>query len=623
MSRRMPSTASCPALLAGGVIGLFRAGLLVLIGLAPTLFGSLHRFGSFDLLLAVWFLLALGVVVAIVGLPLRSPRSWSNLCLWAMLILVLFQVLPLPLVDGVGRTPAGLGPAAAALTDPGLDGGAHGHGTLPVGRYSLRASATVGVLVAIGSAAGLYWLIGAAVSGRRRLWLTTGAAIGGMAMLAYLGIIADSGSAAQSVSGPARLVGPVTVLGGDSLVPALLAVLPLCLAAVLRTLGWMPHREHRRRALPWGWMTRGTFIWPVIGLVVTAMVAVALGMSNAPRRLLAVCAILSICLVLGGYVWAGPVLRQRRRVVLTALALAAWVLGAVWLGSEIGRRHQPAASADAAVESLLAALPAERAAFGAGAGSISPRLTFGLPGWPAGPGDDCDTDGYLVIRAELGWAGLGLCLAAAATWALFMIRVWRRSQGPWPKMAAAAGLGALAANLLYLRTDAAALLVPNLLALACVFGVVAAWAGQGGTWRPGRRWNTGRFRGPLFVGAIGTLAALGLAESEMLSSSEMAPEISDKFMHFATFAVLTLVLASALDRVGALRRLGASTFLAILATASLGVALEYAQRYLTYGRFFELGDMAASVSGSVLMGAVWWLMSRTDAPAEAAAPPPA
>jgi len=614
---------SFPVRLARGVVGLFQAGLVVLMGLGPTLFGNLHRFGSFDLLLAVWLLLALGMVAAFVGAPVRNPRSWSNVCLWGLLVLVLLQVLPLPLLDGVERMPPGLGPAAGALTDPGAEGGPHRNVALPVGRYSLRPSATVGVLVAAAGAAGLYWLIGSAVSGRWRLWITTWAALGGVGLLAYLGVISDFGSAARSASGGSRLVGPVTILGGDGLVPALLAGLPLCLAAVLRPLGWMPYRDARRRASPWGWMSRGTFVWPVIGLVVTAMVAVALGMSNVPRLLLVVCVLVSIGFVLGGYVWAGPVSRQRRRTVVTALALAAWVLGATWFGSEVGRERRPAASADIQVASLVAAVPAERAVFGAGAGSISPRLAFGLPGWPAGHGDDSDTDGYLVLRAELGWAGLGLGLAAAVTWALFMLRVWHRSRGPWPRLAAAVGLGAMAANLLYFRTDAVAILVPNLLALACVCGVVAAWAGQGSHWRTARGWAAGRFRWPLFFGALGMLAALGLAENEMLSSGDMAPEVSDRILHFGTFGVLTLILASALDQVRVFRHFGIGTILAVLLTGALGVGLEYAQRYLTYGRSFEFGDMAASAAGSVLMGLVWWLMRRSQAPPAPAALPPA
>lgn len=616
-----PSTASTPAPLAAGVTGLFQAALIAVAVLAPAVFGSLHRFGSFDLLVAVWLLLTFWAISGLVGAPLRHQRTGLNLCLWGLLVLILLQVLPLPLVDGVGRTPS-LGLAADILTDPTVESGAWHNRPFAVGRYSLRTSATVGVLVIAASAAGLYGLVGSTVTGRKRLRLTTWAIAGGGVLLAFLGVISDFDSTARSVSGVARLPGPIVVLGGDSLVPALLAALPLCVAAVLRTLGWMPRYKPRDRQSRWGWLNRGAFLWPAIGIVLTAIVGIALGMSNVPRPVLAIGVVLSIGFVLGGYVLAGPGRRHERRPLAIALGLAAWVLASVWCGSAVGRERQPAATADARVSALLDALPAERILFGAGAGSVSPRAVFGLPGWPAGPGDDSDADGYLLLRAELGWAGVALAVAAGVAWVFFMVRVWRRSSGPWPRTAAMVGVGAVAANLVYFATDAVALLVPNLLVLAGVLGAVTAWAGQGANWRTAKARACRRSEWPLFFGALGLLGALGLAESEMLAPGVGDPEINDKLLHFGTFAVVTLLLCSALGRHASWGRLGTAAYLAVLASAAMGVLLEYAQRCLTHGRSFEHTDMAASISGACLMGVLWWLMRRSQAPASPAELPP-
>jgi len=616
-----PSTASTPAPLAAGVTGLFQAALIAVAVLAPAVFGRLHRFGSFDLLMAVWLLLTFWAISGLVGAPLRHQRTGLNLCLWGLLALILLQVLPLPLVDGVGRTPS-LGLAADILTDPTVESGAWHNRPFAVGRYSLRTSATVGVLVIAASAAGLYGLVGSTVTGRKRLRLTTWAIAGGGVLLAFLGVITDFDSTARSVSGVARLPGPIVVLGGDSLVPALLAALPLCVAAVLRTLGWMPRHKPRDRQSRWGWLIRGAFLWPAIGIVLTAMVGIALGMSNVPRPVLATGVVLSIGFVLGGYVLAGPGRRHERRPLVIALGLAGGVLASVWCGSAVGRERQPAASPDARLSALLAALPAERALFGAGAGSVSPRAAFGLPGWPAGPGDDSDADGYLLLCAELGWAGVALALAAAAAWVFFMVRVWRRSRGPWPRTAAMVGVGAVAANLGYFATDAVVLLVPNLLVLAGVLGVVTAWAGQGAHWRTAKARACRRSEWPLFFGALGLLGALGLAESEMLAPGVGDPDINDKLLHFGTFAVVTLLLCSALGRHASWGRLGTPAFLAVLASSAMGVLLEYAQRCLTHGRSFEHTDMAASILGACLMSLLWWLMRRSQAPASPAELPP-
>ena len=627
-----PSTASTPAPRTVGVTGIFHAALMAVVVFAPTVFGSLHRYGSLDLLLAVWLLLTLWVVSGLAGATLRHQRTGSNLGLWALLVLVLLQVLPLPLVDGVGRMPL-LGPAAGIMTDSSPEGGLPHNMPLAVGRYSLRSTATVGALVMAISAAGLYWLIGSTALGRKRLRLTTWAAVGGAVLVAYLGVVAAFDSTARPVSGIAHLAGPVAVFGGDSLVPGLLAALPLCLAVALRSLGWMPRYPPGRRQSRWGWLGRGVFLGPAVGIVATAAMGVALGMSNVPRPLLAVCVVLSVGFVLGGYVgnWGrypifhkgasvfmenrvASLISHERRPLRVALVLAAGMFAAVWLGVEIGRERQPAASADGRIASLIQALPAERALFGAGAGSVSPRAIFGLAGWPVGPGDDSDTDGYLLLRAELGWAGVALLLASAIGWAFFMVRVWRRSRGPWPRTVAMVGLGALAANLLYFRTDAVALLAPNLLVLGCVLGVVTAWAGQGANWRTAGGWAFRRSEWPLFFGALGLLSALGLAENEMLAPGAMDSWISDKILHFGAFAVLTLLLCSALGRHPTWGRPGPRAMLAILVAATLGVLLEYAQHYVTHGRSFEGLDMAASIAGACLMGFLWWLMWKSQAP---------
>lgn len=176
------------------------------------------------------------------------------------------------------------------------------------------------------------------------------------------------------------------------------------------------------------------------------------------------------------------------------------------------------------------------------------------------------------------------------------------------------GLGALAANLLYFRTDAVALLAPNLLVLGCVLGVVTAWAGQGANWRTAGGWAFRRSDWPLFFGALGLLSALGLAENEMLAPGATDPWISDKILHFGAFVVLTLLLCSALGRHPTWGRPGPRAMLAVLAAATLGVLLEFAQRYLTHGRSFEGLDMAASIAGACLMGFLWWLMRKSQAP---------
>jgi VanZ family protein/energy-converting hydrogenase Eha subunit A len=588
----------------------------------PTVFGTLHRYGCFDLLVAVWLLLVAWAVSSFVGAPLEHPRAWLNLCLWGVLAMVLLQVLPMPLVDGVGRTPA-IGPLAGVMTDQTIEAGPARNIALPVGRYSLRTAATVGTVVILAGASGLYWLTASAVTGRRRLRWTTWAVLAGAALLAYSGVLADFDSTSRSAEGVARLRGPVTVLGGDSLVPALLAALPLTLAVVLRTLGRMPRRAPHQRESRWGWLNRVAFIGPFVALPLTAVIAAALGMSNVPRPILAVCVTLSAGFVLVGYLLAGPGPKEQRRAVLIALALAVLVLASVWVGSEAGRERQPAAGAAGRIAALIDAMPTERTLFGIGAGGISPRAVFGLPGWPAAPGDDRDTDGYLVLWAELGCVGIGLVALTVVAAALFMVRTWRRSRGPWPRTAAMVGLGALAANLVYFRDDAVALLVPNLLVLAAVFGVVAAWAGQGTLWRSSPMWPRGRSSWPLFAGALGLLAVLGLAENEMLSASSEAPEVSDKFLHFGTFAVLTLLLCASLARRSGGGRLAAPAALAVLAMVTMGVLLEYAQRYLTHGRAFEIDDMLASAGGSFLMGVGWWLMRRSQSPLAPGELPPA
>ena len=454
--------------------------------------------------------------------------------------------------------------------------------------------------------AGFYWLVGSASVGHKGVRRTTWAAVAGLVLLAYWMVISGV-SSPERAEGVARLIGPAMIPGGDGLVPALLAALPLCLLVVLRPLGWMPRWHRLRRQSRWGWLDRAGTVWAGIGLLATGLVAAALGMSNVPRDVLVVCVLLSIGFVLGGYVIAGPGRHRRRRPVRIALALALWVVLMVGLGSAVGNERLGATHADERLTVLVGALPADRAVFGLGAGTVSSRAVFGRAGWPTTVGDDVDTDGFLVVLAEFGWAGLLLVLAAVVALGVRLAAAWRRDRGPWPRTAMTVGFGVLAANVLYFRFDAVALLAPNLLAVACVLGVVMAWAGHGTDWRPARARELGESRWPLVVGAMGLLGALGLAENEMISTTAGA-ELGDKFLHFGTFGVISLLLCYALGPRPTTHYLKTRIFLAVLGTAAMGVLMEISQVLLTVGRLLETLDILANLLGAVMMGLLWWVV---------------
>lgn len=607
MRESLPSTTTMPAPLIHGVVGTFEVSLRAAVVLLPTVFANLHRFGGFHLLFLVCLLCAFWVVSGMLGVPLWHLRSWANLFVWALLGLLLVQVAPVPLGHAVDDADPPLGTSAGILVEPRLRP-AGVAGTAPaVARYARRPAAAVGVLMLATAVAGLYWLVASAAVGRKGLRPTTWAAVVGLGLLALW--MAMSGiSSPVRAEGAARRVGPALILGGDSLVPALLAALPLCLLVVLRPLGWMPRWHHLRRESRWGWLDRASTVWAAIGLLLTGLVAAALGLCNVPRHILVVCVLLSIGFVLVGYAMAGPGRHRQRRPVRIALALALWVVLMVGVGSAVGNKRLGATHADDRLDRLVGALPADRAVFGLGAGSVSPRAIFGNAGWPTTDGDDADTDGFLVLRAELGWAGLLLVLAAVVALGVRLVASWRRERGPWSRTAILVGLGALAANLLYFRLDAVALLAPNLLALACVLAVVTAWAGHGAEWRPRRARELGESRWPLVVGAVGLLGAVGLAENEMLSSAATGAELGDKFLHFGTFGVISLLLCYALGPQPTTHYLKTRIFLAVLGTAALGCLVEFGQMVLTAGREFEGLDILANVLGAGAMGLLWWVV---------------
>ena len=606
MPNASPSTTAASGPLVRGVVGTFQAALAAALVLVPTVFANLHRFGPLDLLFVVCLLHAFWVVSGLLGMALWHLRSWANLLAWAVLGLVFLQVVPLPLADRVDDADPPLNASAGILVEPARRTGDSIGESLSAVRLSRRPAATVGVLVVGASAAGLCWLVGSAAVGRKRVRRATWAVVLGLAMLAVWPALSAVGPPVRG-EGLARLIGPVMILGGDSLVPALLAALPLCLLVVLRPLGWMPRRHPTRRQSRWGWLDRPAAVWAGIGLALTGVVAATLGMSNVPRGALVVCVLVSIGFVLGGYLAVGPGRYRERRPVRVALALALWVMLALGLGSAVGHARQPAARADERLSLLVGSLSNDRVLCGLGAGAVSSRAVFGKAGWPTAVGDDVDTDGFLVLRAEVGWAGLVLVLAGVVAAGVRLVFSWRRDRGPWPRTAMMVGFGALAANLLYFRVDATALLAPNLLALACVMGVVLAWAGHGCEWRPGRARELGESRWPLVVAAVGLLAALGLAENEMMPGAG-GPELSDKLVHFGAFGVVSLLLCYALGPKPTTHYLKTRILLAVLGTAAMGVFMEIGQLVLTAGRMFEAGDIVANVLGAGLMGVLWWVV---------------
>ena len=604
-----------PAPLRRAVRLLFHVAVAAGLVLAPTLFADHHRFGGFELLFLVCLLHAFWVITGVLGAPLTHLRTWANLVIWGLLALLLFQTFPLPLVPLRAEADPPLAEALDILVEPGRETLAGREVGLRLVRYARRPRAATGVLMLVAGAAGFYWLVSSAAPGRKGArWLTWSVVVG-LALLAYWVVMSGIGSA-RSPPESARLVGPVLVLGGDSLVPALLAALPVCLLVVLRHLGWMPRRHPDRRESRWGWLDRASTVRTGIALTATALVAVALGASNVPPHILAVCVTLAVGLVLGGYAIVGPAQLGLRRPVALALGLALWVAVGLWLGTRVGGAHEPETHADAPLEAVLDSLPAHRAALGLGAGAVSPRATFGKAGWPAAPGDDVDTDGFLLLRAEVGWVGLVLVLAGAVAFGARIVTAWRRGRGPWSKTAVMVGFAVLAANLLYFRFDASAVLAPNLLALAAVLGLVAAWTAHGAHWRPDRAAELGESRWPLVAAAVGLLGALGLAESEMLEVGGGGID-ADKVLHFGTFAVVSLLLCYALGPKPTTHYLKSRLLLAVAGTAGLGVLMEFGQAILTADRSFEWLDMVANALGALLMAMLWWVVRRGQAaPAE-------
>jgi hypothetical protein len=583
------------------------AWLLGLV-LVPTVFGTLHRYGNFDLLLVVCLLLALWVVSSLIGVSLRHVRSIANLCLWGVLGFILWQAMPLPEAGVIGQSPAALGPVREVLVNAGYDRTWRFQPILPVARYSLEPAATVGVLLLLVSAAGLYWFISAAVVGRKGLRRAMSAAMIGLALLSLWVLASGLRSATPSVEGVAGAVSVIPDFGGDSLVPALLAALALGTALVLRPLGWMPRRTVRRRQSRFGWLGRRTAVRSAIALAATSLAAVALGTCNVPRTLMLGCALSSIGFVLVGYL---SVVRRedRRRAAVLAAAVAVWLAAMVGLGGCLGGDRPSASNPRARLEALLASVP-DRALLGTGAGTISPAATFGAPSRPAVPGADHDADGYQILGVEVGVVGLALVLAGVAAFAIDMLRTWRRARSPWTWLAPLVGLGVVTSNLVYFESDAAALLAPNLLAVAGVLGLTVAWGAHGADWRPQRLRELAPAHWPFVVGAVGLTVILGLAEQEMFASAGV--RISDKIMHFGTFAVISLLLCYALGPQPATRHLKTRILLAVVGTALLGMAVEWGQPFFAGSRSFEWLDIAANVSGAGLMGLMWWVFRTSQ-----------
>ena len=236
------TTILVPASIVRVVRGALQVALCAALVLAPTVFGNLHRFGSFELLFVGCLLAGIWVVSSLVGVPLTYPRAWANLFLLGLLAVVFLQVIPLPFMNRIeGELLSG--PASVVLTDqaPGPPPD-HRLIMLPVGRYSLRPAATLGLLSLVSAAAALYWLTASAPAGRKALRWTTWAAILGPGLLAFWAVVWDFGAPVNLPEGVSSLTGPVLILGGDSFVPALLTGLPLALATALRLIGWMPRR---------------------------------------------------------------------------------------------------------------------------------------------------------------------------------------------------------------------------------------------------------------------------------------------------------------------------------------------------------------------------------------------
>jgi VanZ family protein len=598
------------------------------LALAATTFGNLHRYGSMDLLLAVFLLVTFWVVYSLVVSPLTCVRSPANLFLWGLLVLVLYQVLPLPRAMSLAPAGAPLPGAERILIESGYQTHHTHAGVFEVVRHSLRPAATLCTLTLFAAAAGLFWVVSSALQGRKSLRRLTWVVLLGAVPPALWVTILSLTSVGRAVPGVFRLEGPFLVLGGDSLVPALLAALPLAVAAALRLVGWMPRRAAGSHRRGWGWLARAGPVWAAIALALAGLMAVALGVSNVPRPWMLLCALLSVGFVLLEYVTSargrvptssGGVARPRRPGRL-AIGVLVWVLVALGVGFAVGQPPRAVASANEQLETLIRGMPGWRQALGVGVGAVSPHEIYGEAGWPRADGDDRDTSGYLVLQAEMGWVGLALVLGGAIAFMIFIVRALRRAKSPWPRAMMAVGAGVLAANLLYFSLDASALLVPNLIVIAAVLGLVAAWAVYGAAWRPGRRPAFAPAHWPLALAAVSLTGALATAENDMAAATTTGDhDINNKILHFGGFGVLTLFFCVALSPAGSARWLRARVLLATALSILVGVLVEYGQQYLTSTRTFAVRDMFIDAAGAVLMGLWWWLVHRAHV-VESAAP---
>jgi VanZ family protein len=349
------------------------------------------------------------------------------------------------------------------------------------------------------------------------------------------------------------------------------------------------------------------------------LIAGAIGTSNVPWRLSVAGVLVSVGFVLVGFATDAPTYRSRRRGVIFAAATLIWILVAMAIGYAAGPPHQPAASADADLRALVGTLTGWRAAFGVGAGAVSPGAAFGSVGWPSAPGQDVDTNGYLLVLAETGWVGCTAFVAGALALAAFLARAWRRAESPWPRTMMRVGIGAVVANLLYFLFDASAVLAPNLLALAGVLGIVTAWAAHGAAWRRRRAREYGWAQWPAAAAATGLFVSLATAENDMIETVQ-GVDFNDKLLHFGAMAVLNLLLCYALNRKPTLRLLRTRVLAATVFVSLLAVAVEYAQRYLTQGRSFEVMDMIYGSAGAAAVG-MWWYVVRRSHVAEPLEPP--
>jgi len=610
-----PVAPGIPTPMARAISAVYQVVLWLALVLVATLFGHLHRYGSMDLLLLVCTLMVFWVVVSLVVVPLTYIRTWANPFLWVLLGLVLVQFLPLPRAGGIGPERSPLGTSESLLVVGVPEPRGQRAGMLPVGRYSLRPVPTAGVFMLLAASASLYWLVGSSLVGRKKIRRATWAVVLGVVSIAFWVVLTGRVPADGAGQGIFKRLGPLMIFGGDSLAPALLAGLPLTVAVVLRQLGWMPRRNLRDRQTGRGWLGRAAPVWSLIGVLMLGLIAGVIGMSNIPWRLSVAGVLVSVGFVLVGFATDAPTYRSRRRGVIFAAATLVWILGAMAIGYAAGPPHQPAASADADLKALVSELTGWHAAFGIGAGAISPGVVFGSAGWPSAPGQDVDTNGYWLVRAETGWVGWTAFIAGGLAMVAFLARAWHRAESPWPRTMMRVGIGAVVANLLYFLFDASAVLAPNLLALAGVLGIATAWAAHGAAWRRRRSREYGWAQWPAVVAATGLLVSLATAESDMIEETVEGVDFDDKLMHFGAMAVLNLLLCYALNRKPTLRLLRTRILAATVFVSLLAVAVEYAQRYLTQGRMFEVTDMLLGFAGAASVG-IWWYVVRRSHVAE-------